>query len=185
MGGYKSYASIILCYSQCYVNGVKFVAWDRDRNMKTRNSGVLVEDGHATYYGVIRNIVQLQYTNGMPVVLFDCIWFNTDPIERGSTKRDYGLLSVDTSTSWYEEWSYCLATTTRQVFYLDDLKPVIVGRWSMLLRIEEPTVSAPLQNMTKVVVTHTLHLDRHSVPLKKMTLIKSTCPYTFQMIFNL
>ncbi|CAM8951223.1 unnamed protein product [Rhodiola kirilowii] len=58
----------------------------------------------------------------MPVVLFECIWFNTDPTDRGSTKRDYGLLSLDTSTSWYEDWPYCLATTARQVFYLDDLK---------------------------------------------------------------
>ncbi|KAL9679938.1 hypothetical protein QQ045_017809 [Rhodiola kirilowii] len=110
------------CFSQCNVNGVKFVVWDRDRKMKTQNSGVMVEDGHVTYYGVIRNIVQLRYANGMLVVLFDCIWFNTDPTERGSIKRDYGLISIDTSTSCYEDWPYCLATTARQVFYLDDLK---------------------------------------------------------------
>ncbi|CAM8909852.1 unnamed protein product [Rhodiola kirilowii] len=114
----QSYA----CYSQCYVNGVKFVVWDRDRKMKTQNSGVMVEDEDVIYYGVIKNIIQVQYANGMPVVLFDCVWFNTDPTDRGSTKRDYGLLSVDTSTSWYEDWPYCLATTARQVFYLDDLK---------------------------------------------------------------
>ncbi|CAM8951670.1 unnamed protein product [Rhodiola kirilowii] len=90
--------------------------------MRTQNSGVMVEDGHVTYYGVIQNIVQLRYANGMLVFLFDCIWFNTDPTERGSIKRDYGLISVDTSTSCYEDWPYCLATTARPVFYLDDLK---------------------------------------------------------------
>ncbi|KAL9691603.1 hypothetical protein QQ045_012028 [Rhodiola kirilowii] len=110
------------CFSQCYVNDVKFVVWDRDRKMKTQNFGVMVEDGHVTYYGVIRNIVQVQYANGMSVDLFDCIWFNTDPTERGSIKKDYGLISVDTSTSWYEDWPYCLATLARQVFYLDGLK---------------------------------------------------------------
>ncbi|CAM8959798.1 unnamed protein product [Rhodiola kirilowii] len=44
------------CYSQCYVNGVKFIVWDRDRKMKTQNSGVMVEDENATYYGVIQRL---------------------------------------------------------------------------------------------------------------------------------
>ncbi|KAL9671002.1 hypothetical protein QQ045_008565 [Rhodiola kirilowii] len=70
----------------------------------------------------IKNIIQLQYANGMPVFVFGCTCFNTDPKDRGSTKRDYGLLSIDTSTIWYEDWLYYLATTARQVFYLDDLK---------------------------------------------------------------
>ncbi|KAL9671102.1 hypothetical protein QQ045_008668 [Rhodiola kirilowii] len=110
------------CHSQCYVNGVKFVVWERGQKKRMQNSGVMVEDGELTYYGIIRNIIQLQYANGMSVFVFDCTWFNTDPKERGSTKRDYGLLSIDTSTAWYEDWPYCLATTARQVFYLDDLK---------------------------------------------------------------
>ncbi|CAM8902509.1 unnamed protein product [Rhodiola kirilowii] len=101
--------------SQCYVNGVKFVIWDRDRKKRTKNFGVMVKDSELTYFGIIRNIIELQYAYGMPVVIFDCAWFNTDPKERGSTKRDYGLLSVDTSTTWYEDLA-------RQVFYLDDLK---------------------------------------------------------------
>ncbi|KAL9668859.1 hypothetical protein QQ045_006399 [Rhodiola kirilowii] len=110
------------CYSQCYVNGVKFVVWDRDRKKTTQNSGVMVDDGELTYYGIIKNIIELHYANGMPVVVFYCTWFNTDPKERGSTKRDYGLLSIDTSTTWYEDWPYFLATTARQVFYLNDIK---------------------------------------------------------------
>lgn len=114
----QSYA----CFSQCYVNGVKFVVVDRDRKMKTQNSGVMVENDDLTYYGVVRNIVQLQYSNGMSVALFDCKWFDNDPKERGSTKKHYGLLSVDTSTSWYEDYPYCLAITARQIFYLEDLQ---------------------------------------------------------------
>ncbi|KAL9668034.1 hypothetical protein QQ045_002406 [Rhodiola kirilowii] len=94
----QSYA----CYSQCYVNGVKFVVWDRDRNKRTQNSGLIVEDGELTYYGIIRNIIELQYANGMSVVVFHCTWVDTNPKERGSTKRDYGLLSIDTSTTWYK-----------------------------------------------------------------------------------
>ncbi|CAM8974825.1 unnamed protein product [Rhodiola kirilowii] len=116
------YPQSYTCYSQCYVNGVKFVVWDRDWNKRTQNSGVMVEDGDLTYYSIIQNIIELRYANGMPVVIFDCTWFNTDPKENGSTKIDYGLLSVDTSSMWFKDWPYCLATTARQVFYLDDLK---------------------------------------------------------------
>ncbi|CAM8978261.1 unnamed protein product [Rhodiola kirilowii] len=116
------YPQSYTCYSQCYVNGVKFVVWDRDWNKRTKNSGVMVEDGYLTYYGVIQNNIELRYANGMPVAIFDFTWFNTDPKERGSTKIDYGLLSVDTSSTWFEDWPYCLATTARQVFYLEDLK---------------------------------------------------------------
>ncbi|KAL9682934.1 hypothetical protein QQ045_014746 [Rhodiola kirilowii] len=47
-----------VCHSQCNVNGVKFVVWERDRK-RTQNSGVMVEDGDLTYYGIIRNIIQL------------------------------------------------------------------------------------------------------------------------------
>ncbi|KAL9685013.1 hypothetical protein QQ045_022459 [Rhodiola kirilowii] len=114
----QSYA----CYSHCDVNGVKFVVWDWNQNKRTQNSGVMVEDSDLTNYGIIQNIIELRYANGMPVVIFDCTWFNTDPNERGSTKRDYGLLSVDISSTWFEDWPYCLANTARQVFYLDDLK---------------------------------------------------------------
>lgn len=110
------------CYSQCSVNGVRFVVHDSDENKRTQNSGVMVEDGDLSYYGIINNIIELRYANGMPVVVFKCTWYNTDPSDRGSTKRDYGLLSVDTSTSWFKNWPYCLATTARQVYYLEDLK---------------------------------------------------------------
>ncbi|KAL9687899.1 hypothetical protein QQ045_032307 [Rhodiola kirilowii] len=82
----QSYA----CYSQCYVNDVKFIVWDRDRDRdqkkRTQNSGLMVEDGVLTYYGIIQNIIELHYANGMPIVIFDCTWFNTDPKERDDLK---------------------------------------------------------------------------------------------------
>ncbi|KAL9680476.1 hypothetical protein QQ045_018355 [Rhodiola kirilowii] len=110
------------CDSQCYVNGIKFVVWERDCKLKTQNSGVMVETKDMTYYGIVENVFELKYADGLPVVLFQRKWFNTDPKERGSTRKDHGLLSVDTSTSWYEDEPFCLASTARQVFYLDDPK---------------------------------------------------------------
>ncbi|KAL9670960.1 hypothetical protein QQ045_008523 [Rhodiola kirilowii] len=109
-------------YSQCDVNGIKFVIWERDCKLKTQNSGVMVVADGVKFYGILENIVEPKYAEGMPVIVFRCKWFNTNPSERGSTRVDHGLLSVDTSTSWYDDKPYCLASTAKQVFYLDDPK---------------------------------------------------------------
>lgn len=109
-------------YWACSVNGVKFVAWDKDKDLRTQNSGVMVETSDAKYYGVLEQVVELIYATCMPVVLFKCKWFDTDPENSGSTKVDMGLLSVDTNSSWYEDSPFCLARSARQVFYVDDPK---------------------------------------------------------------
>ncbi|KAL9676132.1 hypothetical protein QQ045_004345 [Rhodiola kirilowii] len=111
------------CYSQCDVNGVKFVTEERDRKLKTQNCGVMVQtEGDVTYYGVLEEVVSLRYAEGMSVIVFKCRWFNTDPTKRGNIKIDHGLISVDTSTSWYEDSPFCLTSNARQIFYIDDPK---------------------------------------------------------------
>ncbi|KAL9678069.1 hypothetical protein QQ045_015908 [Rhodiola kirilowii] len=71
------------CYSQCDVNGVKFVTEERNRKLNTQNCGMMVQtEGDVTYYGVLEEIVSLRYAEGMSVIVFKCRWFNTDPIER-------------------------------------------------------------------------------------------------------
>ncbi|KAL6133622.1 hypothetical protein ACLB2K_065856 [Fragaria x ananassa] len=52
------------------------------------------------YYGVLVSVIELIYGKGMPVVLFKCKWFNTDPTRRKSTNMDRGLLSVDSNSIW-------------------------------------------------------------------------------------
>lgn len=108
-------------YSACYVNGVKFVTWEKDRTRTTQNNGVMVETADDNFYGILEEVVELIYANRMPVVLFKCKWFDTDP-QSGSIQFDHGLVSVDTNTSWYEDSPFCLALTARQVFYIDDPK---------------------------------------------------------------
>lgn len=108
------------CYSQCHVNGVKFVIAERDKKMKTQNSGVMVEAGDLKYYGILEEVIELVYPERLSVVVFKCKWFNTDPLESGNTKVDHGILSIDTSSTWYDEAPYCLAIHAKQVFYLND-----------------------------------------------------------------
>ena len=104
-------------YSQCVVNGVKFVTWQRDQRLKTQNCGVMVESEGINYYGILEAVVELLYVEGMSVVLFKCRWYDTE-----SAKVDHGLLSLDTSTSCFEDAPFILASTATQVFYLDDPK---------------------------------------------------------------
>lgn len=56
-------------YSGCIVNVVRFHTSSRDKNLKTQNSGVMVERSHATnkvierveFYGVVNDIIELEY----------------------------------------------------------------------------------------------------------------------------
>ncbi|XP_004305751.1 PREDICTED: uncharacterized protein LOC101310148 [Fragaria vesca subsp. vesca] len=105
----------------CFVNSVKFVTLQRDEGRKTQNYGVMAQgESDQPYYRVLLTVVELLYGNRMPIVLFKCKWFITDPNVSTSTKMDHGLLSVNTNTSWYENDPFILATQAKQVFYLDD-----------------------------------------------------------------
>jgi hypothetical protein len=117
-------------YSMCQVNGVKFICENRDDRLKTQNCGVMVHSGQdgVDYYGVLHSVVELIYGNRMKVHLFKCRWFDTSPEK---TKTDqYGIFSVNTATSWYKEDPFVLATSAKQVFYLDDL--MHKGPWKVV-----------------------------------------------------
>ena len=108
-------------YPMCKVNGVQFICEQRDSRRRTQNSGVMAHGGRngVDYYGVLDLVVELVYGEGMTVHLFKCRWFDTSP---QSMKTDqYGILSVNTATSSYEDDPFVFATSVKQVFYLDDL----------------------------------------------------------------
>ncbi|KAL9685932.1 hypothetical protein QQ045_023386 [Rhodiola kirilowii] len=110
------------CYTHCVVNGLKFIVFEKDQHLKTQNSGVMVKAGEINYYGILTNIIELTYAEGMPVVIFKCKWYNTDPEESGNIKMNLGIFSIDTSNTWFENAPYCLAKHAHQVFYLEDPK---------------------------------------------------------------
>ena len=126
-------------YAACVVNGVKFLTERRDQRRKTQNSGIMVVgNDNVAYYGIVVAVIELLYPAGMPVVLFKCRWFNTDPDFPRSTKIDHGLLSVNTSTSWYEHAPFVLAIQAKQVFYLDD--PKAGGGWKVVNVMEHRSI---------------------------------------------
>ncbi|XP_071740608.1 uncharacterized protein [Rutidosis leptorrhynchoides] len=84
-------------YKGFIVNGYRFHIKDVERKRKTQNSGVILEamtksfsstrvnnpvTGDVTYYGVIKEIIELQYSVENKIVLFRCDW-----ISNGSRKK--------------------------------------------------------------------------------------------------
>ena len=68
-----------LSFSTCVVNGVKFVCQERDANRKTQNSGVFVAGSEATpFYGVLKEVLVIQYAYGCNAILMRCKWYDTD-----------------------------------------------------------------------------------------------------------
>ncbi|KAJ9565527.1 hypothetical protein OSB04_001493 [Centaurea solstitialis] len=115
----------IIMYQQCNVNGVRFVCEQRDESRKTQNSGVMIVADGVSYYGVLLQVVELNYPEAMPVVLFKCRWYDEE-----NTKLDRSLISIDTKTDCYKDSQFCLALHAKQVFYVDD--PVFGNGWKVV-----------------------------------------------------
>ena len=69
-------------YSSCIVAGVRYSTVERDANKKTQNSGIMLpgvkndkNTDKSDYYGVLKEIICLQYNNDRSVVLFKGDWY--------------------------------------------------------------------------------------------------------------
>ncbi|XP_058002285.1 uncharacterized protein LOC110664507 [Hevea brasiliensis] len=78
------------------VNGYRFHTKYHDQGLRTQNSGVVVigdigdEVNNIDYYGVLTEIIQLQYLGGRRVVLFRCNWWDVYDRVRGVKIDEYG-----------------------------------------------------------------------------------------------
>ncbi|XP_021737010.1 uncharacterized protein LOC110703515 [Chenopodium quinoa] len=61
-------------------NGFMFRTKDSERTRETQNSGIVVngESGSSTlnYYGLLQEIIEVQYIGGNRVTLFKCDWWD-------------------------------------------------------------------------------------------------------------
>ena len=110
----------------------------RDDKLSTQNSGVHVsgagDSEDIDFYGKLTSVVQLLYKDRCQVILFKCLWFDTNPHNQTTVKRDHGLLTVNTTRHWYDEDPYILATMAKQIFYLDD--PKAGNGWKVVQKID-------------------------------------------------
>lgn len=112
-------------YQSCIVNGVRFRCKEYDDTLRTQCSGVCTEGDHSSddilYYGILIEILYLSFIFDRKVFLFHCKWYNSNPKGR-SIYMDNNLTSINTSTNWYSNEPFILATQAQQVFYLLDVK---------------------------------------------------------------
>ncbi|CAN1145331.1 hypothetical protein LINPERHAP2_LOCUS43912 [Linum perenne] len=118
-------APCITKYTGCIINGVRFHTKDREKRRKSQNSGVMVQGNHIddiiNFYGVLVDIIQLDYVRDKIVFLFKCDWYDVDK-RKSRILEDGALTSIRVDRLWYDNDSYVLATQANQVFYIDDPK---------------------------------------------------------------
>ena len=84
-------------FKRYVINGVKFHTKNSEVTRKTQNGRVcVVTEGGATYYGVLINIIELNYSDKYRYVLFKCQW--VDVISgRWCKKDEFGFPLVNFS----------------------------------------------------------------------------------------
>ncbi|KAA0059798.1 uncharacterized protein E6C27_scaffold108G00640 [Cucumis melo var. makuwa] len=163
----------VRCYNGCIVGGVRFHTIELDSRRTTQNSGIMVigesdasRTGDNNFYGVLDEVVHVQYPLGRNVWLFKCRWYDTDENKSQRTHIEVGYKSLNTSRFWYAEEPVILATQAHQVFYLDD--PKNGSNWKVVQVIQNKRIwDVPevedIQNdhinILEVVVSH--QVDDH------------------------
>ena len=113
-------------YSSCIVNGVRFHIKSRDLRRRSHNCGLVVKGEHNDeeiyFYGVLTNIIQLNYIKHKQPILFECEWYEADKKKKSGIQIDEHFTSVNVNGRWYKNDPYVLAIQAKQVFYLNDTK---------------------------------------------------------------
>ena len=120
----------MLVHNACNVNGARFRTVDREKNLRTQNSGVMnvaaLDDQPETeFYGVLKEVIELRYQPNKhgerSIFLFRCDWYDL----KGKTTgiRDDGYFkSANTTTLWYKNTPFILARQAKTCFYSEDTK---------------------------------------------------------------
>ena len=113
-------------YQGYNVNGFRFHTNQCNESKRTQNNGVMVrgqdQSCNVPYYGLLTDIVELQYTKGNKVVLFKCDWYDVSR-ERIGYKRDrHGITIVNTSRKLKTIEPFVLACQATQVYYVNGIK---------------------------------------------------------------
>ncbi|KAL3846277.1 hypothetical protein ACJIZ3_003680 [Penstemon smallii] len=119
-------------YKRFMVNGARFHVKEWERKRKTQNSGLVVSattssfssakddnpiSSDLQYFGVLRDIIELDYTGGRKVVLFECDWVSKS--KRLKRDDDDFTLANFKNIKRHNE-PYVLASQVKQVYYVED-----------------------------------------------------------------
>ncbi|GKU87416.1 hypothetical protein SLEP1_g1813 [Rubroshorea leprosula] len=121
-------------YTGYMINGFRFHTKERERSLKTQNSGVVVTvkdqsydsgqlvEKEINYYGVLTDIIELNYSGMYKLVLFRCDWVD---INRGCMEDNFGFTLVNFSYLIHQgnnllDDPFILASQARKVYYVED-----------------------------------------------------------------
>ena len=119
-------------YDGYVINGFRFHTKDLERKRKCQNSGVVVVattqsyasakdlnpvSADVTYFGVLQEIIQLDYWLDKTITLFKCDWVCTN---RGPYTDDMGFTLVNMGRKMYGNDPFIFASQAQQVFYVQD-----------------------------------------------------------------
>lgn len=110
----------ITCFTGYDMNGFRYRTERRDSRRCTQNSGVMVLGDDVEYYGVLTEILEIQYLGGRRVPLFRCNWVDVFNKDRGIRIDKYGLTSVNLQGLLQTDEPFVLASQAAQVFFVKD-----------------------------------------------------------------
>lgn len=123
-------------YSGYIVNGFRFHTIDRQDNLKTQNSGVMVRGDDVSqkkYYGVLKDVYELQYPGRNHVIVFKCGWYDVQHQGRGYKRDEFGITSLCADQSLNTQEPFVLESQVVQVFYVREPRDT---RWVTVIETE-------------------------------------------------
>ncbi|WMV31114.1 hypothetical protein MTR67_024499 [Solanum verrucosum] len=108
------------------VNGYRFHVEDHDQMLRTQNCGVVVvgesdkDSENVDYYGILTDVIELQFISDKRVILFRCNWFDVYDKVKGVKRDEYDFVSVNSSRFLKTNEPFVLANQASQVFYAND-----------------------------------------------------------------
>ncbi len=166
---------IARCFSGYVINGYRFHTKQRDARLKTQNSGVtlaaITESFASTkdenpitqsviYYGLITEIVEVDYYGRLKFVLFRCDWFEAE-------EEKFGLTCVYFNKRCYMDDPFVFASQVHQCFYVEDPSNanrhyVVKSVQREFLNIEDPPEHAV--NLSSSIEICEVELVRNDIP---------------------
>lgn len=160
-------------FSGYVTNGYRFHTSQRDTNRRTQNSGVVVlgETGNGSeaidFYGVLRDVVRLEYLGGNYVVFFHCDWYDVLDSRKGLHVDKFWVVSVDTQRFLKVDEPFVLASQVSQVFYATNV--IKKGTWRVAVKTKprvtyemEPSQGSDSQNLDMLDDVEDAYQERES-----------------------
>ncbi|RWR75198.1 transposon protein, putative, CACTA, En/Spm sub-class, expressed [Cinnamomum micranthum f. kanehirae] len=90
--------------------------------------------GNVGYYGVLKDVIELQYIGGNRIMLFKCDWWDvTNHGGRGIKQDEYGFTCVNFTRTLNTNEPFILANQAQQVFYVQDTNE---PNWHVAIKIQ-------------------------------------------------